>query len=338
LAPAPGWPKARESGGLIMSNLSSHSTGIRSCVASTDRAGRSATSTSARLCFIVEDRYQNDTMPGTVIDALRGRGHEVDVLHPHAMLASLSRLDPIDGDGYDGYVLKTVSSGPGLSILEAAGAAGGVTVNDYRSIRLARDKAVAASLARAAGLPFPKTYFAARSALLAQLPSDKYPLVVKPNNGSSCEQIFRIENAAQLEDLDVDDDRFLLVQPYLPNPGYDIKLYSIGDDVFAAVRRSPLHPGASVVEQLIPVSAEWRALAMRIGRVFGLDLFGLDIIDTPQGWMILDVNDFPSFGQVPHAAERIADTILRVTRRNTHTAPKRVSTALHRKVILDVSA
>jgi ribosomal protein S6--L-glutamate ligase len=231
-----------------------------------------------------------------------------------------------------------VSSGPGLSILEAAGAAGGVTVNDYRSIRLARDKAVAASLARAAGLPFPKTYFAARSALLAQLPFDKYPLVVKPNNGSSCEQIFRIENAAQLENLDVDDDRFLLVQPYLPNPGYDIKLYSTGDDVFAAVRRSPLHPGASVVEQLIPVSAEWRALAMRVGRVFGLDIFGLDIIDTPQGWMILDVNDFPSFGQVPHAAERIADTILRVTRRNTQTAPKRVSTALHRKVILEVPA
>jgi ribosomal protein S6--L-glutamate ligase len=254
------------------------------------------------------------------------------------MLASLTRLDPIDGDGYDGYILKTVSSGPGLSILEAAGAAGGVTVNDYRSIRLARDKAVAASLARAAGLPFPKTYFAARAALVAQLPADKYPLVVKPNNGSSCEQILRINSATELANLDLDENAFLLVQPYLPNPGYDIKLYNTGHDIFAVVRKSPLHPGASVVEQLIPVTPEWRALAIRVGRVFGLDIYGLDIIDTPQGWMVLDINDFPSFGQVRQAADRIAETIVRVTRRNTDATPQRVSTALHRKVLQEVPA
>jgi len=285
----------------------------------------------SRLCFIVEDRYRNDTMPGTVIDVLTGWGHEIDVLHPHTRLASLSRLDPIDGDRYDGYVLKTVSCGPGLSILEAAGAAGGVTVNDYRSIRLARDKAVAASLARAAGLPFPKTYFAARRELVGQLSPDRYPLVVKPNNGSSCEHIYRIDTAAQLENLDVDEDCFLLVQPYLPNPGYDLKLYNTGEGVYAIVRRSPLHPGAAVVEQQIPVRPQWRDLALRVGRIFGLDIYGLDIVETSQGWMVLDINDFPSFGQVPHAAEQIARTILRTTRRAT--AVTRVSTAAHRRIL-----
>ncbi|MGH8862019.1 MAG: ATP-grasp domain-containing protein [Jatrophihabitantaceae bacterium] len=291
----------------------------------------------ARLCFIVEDRYQHDAMPGEVIKALDAAGHDVDVLRPHSMLASLSRLDPIDGDGYDGYVLKTVSSGPGLSILEAAGAAGGVTINDYRSIRLARDKGVAASLARAAGLPFPKTYFAARSALVEQVPAEMYPLVVKPNNGSSCEQIFRIDNAAQLAGLDVDDDGFLLVQRYLPNPGYDVKLYNTGDEVFSVVRRSPLHPGADVTEQLVPMTAEWRKLALRVGRVFGLDIYGLDVIDTPHGWMILDINDFPGFSKVPDAAQRIANTIVRVTS-HSQKPQQRVSTALHRKIVLDASA
>jgi ribosomal protein S6--L-glutamate ligase len=291
----------------------------------------------ARLCFIVEDRYQRDAMPGAVIDALAAAGHDVDVLHPQAMLASLSRLDPIDGDGYDGYVLKTVSSGPGLSILEAAGAAGGVTINDYRSIRLARDKAVAASLARAAGLPFPKTYFAARSALVEQVPAGKYPLVVKPNNGSSCERIFRIDNPAQLADLDVDEDAYLLVQPYLPNPGYDLKLYNTGDEIFAAMRRSPLHPGAEVSEQLVPVTEEWRRLALRVGRVFGLDIYGLDLVETPRGWMILDVNDFPGFAKVPDAAQRIANTIVRISRSNSK-PQQRVGTALHRRIVLEASA
>jgi ribosomal protein S6--L-glutamate ligase len=318
-----------------MSSYGRHSTAIRQCVHEATRPSNSRT--AAKLCFIVEDRYQNQAMPGAVIEALTAWGHEVDVLHPHAMLTSLRRLDPIDGDGYDGYVLKTVSSGPGLSILEAAGAAGGVTVNDYRSIRLVRDKAVAASRARAAGLPFPKTYFAARSDLLQQLPHERYPLVVKPNNGSSCEQIFRIDNAAQLEDLELDDDGYLLVQPYLPNDGFDVKLYNTGDEVFAVVRKSPLHPGAQVVEQLVPVTAELRALALRVGRVFGLDIYGLDVIDTPQGWMILDINDFPSFGHVPHAAERIAETVLRVTRRAARTVTTRVSTLSHR-VVLEATA
>ena len=309
-----------------MSTLDRAATGTRNCVSGTARSLSPAPNRpAAKLCFIVEDRYQNEAMPGAVISTLASWGHDVDVLHPHTRLTSISRLDPVDGDGYDGYVLKTVSCGPGLSILEAAGAAGGRTINDYRAIRLVRDKAVAASRARAAGLPFPKTYFAARSDLLEQLPADRYPLVVKPNSGSSCEQVFRVDNAAQLERLDLDQDGFLLAQPYLQNPGYDIKLYCTGDEVFAVVRKSPLHPGASVLERLIPLRPEWRDLAVRVGRTFGLEIFGLDVIDTPQGWMILDINDFPSFGQVPNAAERVARTVLRVAWQPRATASQRVT-------------
>lgn len=318
-----------------MSSSDRLSTSVRRCASrGVDAVGRAA-SPYAKLCFIVEDRYQNDAMPGAVINALRSWGHEVDVLHPQGMLTCLSRLDPIDGDGYDGYVLKTVSSGPGLSILEAAGAAGGTTVNDYRGIRLARDKAVAASLARAAGLPFPRTYFAARSQLLHQLTPDRYPLVVKPNNGSSCEKIFRIDSPAQLAELDLDDDGFLLVQPYLQNPGHDIKLYNTGEDVFAAVRKSPLHAGAEVVEQLVPVTSELRELTLRVGRVFGLDIYGIDVVQTPDGPMILDVNDFPSFGRIPGAAEQIARTVLRVT---WSAAMVTATPSISRPIVLEATA
>ena len=117
-----------------------------------------------------------------------------------------------------------------------------------------------------------------------------------------------------LETGDIDDSGYLLAQPYLPNPGYDVKLYNTGDEVFATIKRSPLHPGAPVVEEPVPVTRELRALALAVGRTFGLDICGLDVIETPQGWMVLDVNDFPSFGNVPHAAERLARTVLRLAR------------------------
>lgn len=268
----------------------------------------------ARLCFIIEEKYETDSMPTAVVDVLTSWGHEVDVLRPHATPTDLTVMDPGEGPRYDAWILKTVSSGPGLSLLEAAAAAGAATVNDHRAIRLARDKAVAASRARAAGIPFPRTWFASRSALLEQLPASAYPLVVKPNNGSSCESIVRVDRAEDLAALDIDDSGHLLAQPYLPNPGYDVKLYNTGDEVFAAVKKSPLHPGAPVVEQPVPVTPELRALALAVGRAFGLDIYGIDVVETPQGWMVLDVNDFPSFGRVPQAAERLARTVLRLAR------------------------
>ena len=278
-----------------------------------------ALTSPARLCFIVEEKYENDVMPSVVADVLSSWGHEVDVLRPHAMLADISRLTASHG-AYDAYVLKTVSSGPGLSILEAVGAAGLRTVNDYRAIRLARDKVVAASVARAAGIPFPATFFASRSDLLHQVPRGLFPLVVKPNNGSSCERIVRVDSPEQLDEVDLDDSGYLLVQPYLPNPGHDVKLYNTGDEVFAAVRQSPLHRSTEVVEELVPVTPELRALTLAVGEAFGLDIYGLDVVQTRHGWVVLDVNDFPSFGGVPDVARKLARTVLRLARRSAAAA------------------
>jgi ribosomal protein S6--L-glutamate ligase len=142
-----------------------------------------------------------------------------------------------------------------------------------------------------------------------------YPLVVKPNNGSSLKDVYRVDSPAELAQLAIDNSGSLLAQPYLPNPGHDVKLYNTGDEVFATVKRSPLHPGADVVEEQITVTPELRNLARAVGRVFGLDIYGIDVVETADGYMVLDINDFPSFGKVPQAAWRLARTVLRVTRR-----------------------
>ena len=92
-----------------------------------------------RLCFIVEARYENDVMPGAVVDVLSSCGHSVDVLRPNGTVTDLWDLLPTDVARYDAFVLKTVSEGPGMSLLDAAAAAGVTTIDDYRAIRLARD-------------------------------------------------------------------------------------------------------------------------------------------------------------------------------------------------------
>ncbi len=253
-------------------------------------------------------------MPTVVVDQLLQWGHSVDVLEPHTTITCLSDLTK---QNYDAYVLKTVSDGPGLSILEAAEAAGIPTINNSRSIRLVRDKAVATAFAQAHGVPTPHTYFVAYPHLLKQVPSEDYPLVVKPTNGSSGRGIYRVNSPAELATLKVAeaDESFFLAQHYIENTGFDIKLYVMGKEVYSVAKRSPLHPDVEVDKQIIPITLELRNLALHVGTIFGLDIYGLDVIETAHGLVVVDINDFPSFGLVPRAVTRVSDYILRIAKR-----------------------
>src|SRR6266478_9999442 len=216
-----------------------------------------------RFCFIVEEQYRNDPMPMVIADQLLQWGHDVDLLEPQTAVTCLSDLAQ---QGYDAYVLKSLSDGPGLSILEAAEAVGIPTINNSRSIRLVRDKAIAAAVVRAHGLPIPLTYFIAHPRLLKQIPEEDYPLVVKPTNGSSCGGIYRVDSPADLATLDIVQPNagFFLAQHYVENAGFDIKLYVTGTEVFAVAKRSPLHPDVKVEKRLIPLTFELRDLAQQV--------------------------------------------------------------------------
>src|SRR5712692_6531205 len=200
-----------------------------------------------RFCFIIEEQYRREPMPLVIADQLLQWGHTVDLLEPQSMVVCLSDLME---DGYDAYVLKTLSDGPGLSILEAAEAVGIPTINNSRAIRLVRDKAVAAAYAQACGLPVPPTYFVGHPRALLKLPHDIYPVVIKPTNGSSMQGVHLVRTPEEMAQLEVDKDNYYLAQRYTENPGYDFKLYVTGQEVHAVVKSSILH--GSVSEREVP--------------------------------------------------------------------------------------
>lgn len=286
-----------------------------------------------RFCFIVEEQYRNDPMPMVIADQLLQWGHDVDLLEPQTAVTCLSDLAE---QGYDAYVLKSLADGPGLSILEAAEAVGIPTINNSRAIRLVRDKAVAAAFAHAHGLPIPPTYFVAHPRLLKQIPPEEYPIVVKPSDGSSCRGIYRIDSPADLEALEIAEanDSFFLAQRYAENTGFDIKVYVTGQEVYAAIaKKSPLH--ADVKEHFVPLTPQVRKLALQVGKLFGLDIYGLDVVETPQGPAILDINDFPSFGRVPRAVVRVSEYVLHAARRAEIERAARIERARHRREALE---
>jgi ribosomal protein S6--L-glutamate ligase len=274
-----------------------------------------------KLCFLVEEQYRHDGMPVEVIRRLTSWGHQVDVLRPGGSL--LRMTEALQTADHDAWVLKTVSGGPGLTLLEAAAAAGTTTVNDARSIRGVRDKALAAAIGRARGLPLPPTYAAARPELLAEIPESDYPLVVKPADGSSGRSVHLVTSPDRLAAMapELAGEGLLIAQPYVANSGVDIKVYGVGGELYATERRSPLHPDHAVPERQVPLSAEVAAIAARVGAVYGLDLYGVDVVLGPDGPVVVDVNDFPSFRQVPDAAARVARAVLGLAARGPRAAP-----------------
>lgn len=268
------------------------------------------------FCFIVEAQYRHEQMPMAVAEVLKQWGHSVDVLEPQMSITNLAHLVRAH---YDALILKTVSNGPGFSILEAAEAANIPTINHSQAIRLVRDKAVATARALAYGLPVPSTYFVSHPALLAQVPEEEYPLVIKPTNGSSCRDIYKVERPHDLAALHMPESAhsFFLAQRYMENIGFDIKLYVTGNKVFAVAKRSPLHPDIEVDKHRIPITLELHDLALRVGAIFGLDIYGLDVVETSKGPMVVDINDFPSFGQVPDATVLVARHILEIASHHT---------------------
>src|SRR6266704_955238 len=161
-----------------------------------------------RFCFVIEEQYKDEPMPAVIAQQLLQWGHSVDILEPSLTITSLCDLG---NQGYDAYVLKTVSDGPGLSILEAAEAAGIPTINNSRAIRRVRDKAVATAFAHRSCLPIPPTYFVAHPHLLEQVPLAYYPLVIKPTNGSSCHGIYRVDTPASMS------SSMLLAKRFMPS-------------------------------------------------------------------------------------------------------------------------
>ena len=117
-------------------------------------------------------------------------------------------------------------------------------------------------------------------------------------------------------------DSFFLAQRYEENTGFDIKVYVTGKEVYAAVAKtSPLHQ--NIEEHFVPLTPQIRKLALQVGTLFGLDIYGIDVVETPHGPAILDINDFPSFARVPRAVSRITEYVLHAAKRAEREQEKR---------------
>jgi ribosomal protein S6--L-glutamate ligase len=170
-----------------------------------------------------------------------------------------------------------------------------------------RDKIAVTRVLQAAGVPTPDTYVTAHPNQLAPL-LDHGPLVLKPYRGSQGRGIQVIWDADELDNIPTNRGP-IFAQRYHKPDGVDHKIYCIGDQVFGVKRVWPARTYEEKVGKPFTITPELYGIALRCGRAFGLELYGLDLIMSHGQLYAVDVNSFPGFKGVPEAALRLADYI-----------------------------
>jgi ribosomal protein S6--L-glutamate ligase len=241
-----------------------------------------------------------------VFERLKRGGFRVEVGFAEDLFLEAAGLAP----EHDLYVLKSHSK-LWLSLAGILHRQGARLLNAYPACAATLNKIVALWRMRAAGLPAPRSWVTGDLAHLRALAAER-PLILKPYDGMRANGVSVVKAPADLGALPA-PDRPVLVQEYLPGNGEDLKVYVIGTEVFA-VRKPSALAGSRGVGRPCPVSSEVRDIALRCGRLFGLGLYGVDLLEGPAGPVVVDLNYFPSYTGVEDAAPRIAAYIAEYAR------------------------
>jgi ribosomal protein S6--L-glutamate ligase len=235
-----------------------------------------------------------------VMQLLVEAGVVVEVVHPANRAIDLSAVRV----AHDLYVLKK-SSGPAMSLAAALHRQGAAMVNPFPVTAALHDKIATCHILQAAGVPTPASYFAKRPEELAPL-LEAGPLVVKPYQGGEGWGVRIVRHRAELAEIVPGRDP-LFAQRYHSPEGRDRKMYAIGERIFGVLKVFPIRTEADKHGEPFTPTPELCTLVRQCGQAFGIDLFGVDIIESGGRPYVVDMSSMPGFKGIPDAPRLLAD-------------------------------
>lgn len=209
---------------------------------------------------------------------------------------------------HDLYILKARTELP-LSVAGVLHQRGARLLNPYPSCVAVLNKIVATAMMRNAGIPTPHSWATLDPSLLRSVAiAQRMPLILKPFNGVHSQGITVVRGPDDLAGLPV-AERPMLVQEFVDGCTERYKIHCVGGQVFAT--RKPFSLGGThALGEPCEVGDEVRDVALRCGRLFGMGLYGLDVLIGPSGPVVVDVNSFPGYRGLPSTIGKvIADYI-----------------------------
>lgn len=238
-----------------------------------------------------------------ILEAAEARGLRVE------RLADDEITFPLERNGFKSDIVlnRSVSHTRSLYALRFFEHYGIPTVNPYDVVSLCGDKVLASLALQKAGIPTPRTIVALtpESALRA-LDEVGYPAVLKPPIGSWGRLMAKVDDREEAEQI-IEHKAALgspmhsvfYVQEFVPKPERDLRALVVGDEVVAAMYRhsADWRTNAARGAQTVALdpTAEMEELVHRAARAVGGGVLAVDLMESPDGLVVHEVNPTPEF-------------------------------------------
>ncbi|NNF62490.1 MAG: 30S ribosomal protein S6--L-glutamate ligase [Gammaproteobacteria bacterium] len=272
-----------------------------------------------------------------LVEAAEQRGHQVKVINPLRCYMNIAANNPeIHFDGkklqdFDAVIPRIGASVTfyGTAVLRQFEMMGVFPVNESVAISRSRDKLRSMQLMARKGVGLPVTGFAHAPDDVRDMLSmvGGAPLVIKLLEGTQGIGVVLAETPKAAESVIeafMGLNANILVQEFIKEAGgADIRCLVVGDRVIAAMKRqaadgefrSNLHRGGSA--ELVKLTPDERATAVRAAKVMGLNVAGVDVLRSERGPVVIEVNSSPGLEGIEGATGKdVAALIMKFIEKN----------------------
>jgi ribosomal protein S6--L-glutamate ligase len=248
-----------------------------------------------------------------LFEAGRARGHDVQVMDTLQFDVSINRRKPqllYRGEKFERFdaVIPRIGASItiyGLAVVRQFEMMGVYCLNESQAIARSRDKLRTLQLLCRHDVGVPPTIFTRQAQHVAHCVKHVAgpPVVVKLLEGTQGIGVVLAESeraANSVVEAFHGLDQNILIQKFIKEAkGADIRALVVGRKVVAAMKRqaepgefrSNLHRGGSATKMRL--TAEYRKTALAAARVLGLRMAGVDMLESKDGPMIMEVNSTP---------------------------------------------
>ncbi len=196
-------------------------------------------------------------------------------------------------------------------------------VNGSRALFRAKNKLSSIQLLSKKGIAMPKTVFVRRPSDLSQAVDrlGGFPVMLKLLSGTQGIGVMIAHTMTSIQStLDTlwSLGQDILIQECIEESlGKDLRVFVVGDQVVGAMERtarigefrSNIHRGA--MGQAVDLTEEYKDLSLKACKAIGLDMAGVDLLESDQGPKVIEVNASPGFEGLEVASGlNIAKTVL----------------------------
>jgi ribosomal protein S6--L-glutamate ligase len=293
--------------------------------------------------LVILSRQESLYSTRALAEAGRKRGHRVDVLDTLQFDIRVSKQNPelfYQGEPVgpvDAVIPRIGASitGYGLAVVRQFEMLGVYCLNESQAIARSRDKLRCLQILSRHDIGIPPTVF---TRLADHVPGcmervDGPPVVVKLLEGTQGIGVVLAESAmaaASVIEAFHGLDQNILIQKFIGEAkGSDIRALVVGRKVVAAMKRqavagefrSNIHRGGKAKQ--VRLTADYRKTALAAARVLGLRVAGVDMIESAEGPMVMEVNSSPGLEGVEKATGvDVAGAIIEHVERELKPAPR----------------